>query len=129
MTPEIFTELIIKYITNSNTADELDVLNEYINEAQYDEIFKAFIKTNYVIDFKMKEFDTPEAKRELIEFIRKDKTKVAKRKSSWFKYTAAASIFLVLAFTLFFKEKGNPVEPLEPIIVNNQIETGTDKAT
>ncbi|GAA3605052.1 FecR domain-containing protein [Flavivirga amylovorans] len=47
----------------------------------------------------------------------------------WFKYTAAASVVFVLALTVFLNKDNNQQQFTEPIIVNNQIEKGTDKAT
>ena len=46
-----------------------------------------------------------------------------------YKYAAAASIILMISLTIFLNKGDNTIEFPDPIIVNNQIETGTDKAT
>ncbi|TGV02160.1 FecR family protein [Flavivirga rizhaonensis] len=48
-------------------------------------------------------------------------------KRLYWKYIAAASVLLILALTLFLDKKGTP-KFVEPIIVNNNIKTGTNKA-
>ncbi|AOW18158.1 hypothetical protein LPB03_12155 [Polaribacter vadi] len=55
------------------------------------------------------------------------KTPVRKR---YYKYAAAASVLIIVALTVFFNvNKTNDTPITEPIIVNNNIKKGSDKAT
>ncbi|WP_372793419.1 FecR family protein [Lutibacter sp.] len=60
----------------------------------------------------------------------KSKINVPVRKLYW-KYTAAAILVVALASTYFLRDTAfnNQIENTTPIIVNNKIEKGTDKAT
>jgi len=60
----------------------------------------------------------------------KSKIEVPVRKLYW-KYAAAAILVIALASTYLLKDTlfNNPIENTTPIIVNNQIEPGIDKAT
>lgn len=58
----------------------------------------------------------------------KVKPKYQVRKIYW-KYAAAASIALIVPLTIFLKKEAAQPEFIAPIIVNNQIQMGSDKAT
>ena len=47
----------------------------------------------------------------------------------YYKYAAAASVLLIVALTIFLNKGEDTLQFTEPVIVNNQIQTGTDKAT
>ena len=57
----------------------------------------------------------------------KSKIDVLVRRLYW-KYAAAASVLIIVALTIFLNN-GDNTQFIEPIIVNNNIQTGTDKAT
>tara|TARA_R110002051_G_scaffold262474_1_gene322347 strand:+ start:96 stop:1262 length:1167 start_codon:yes stop_codon:yes gene_type:complete len=64
--------------------------------------------------------------------IQKDWLKVKPKKKTrklYYKLAAAASIALIISLTIFFNKSDDTNEFTEPIIVNNQIKAGTDKAT
>lgn len=132
MKTENFIELIIKYLNNSINASELERLNESLNDSRYDEILKAYIESNYISDLGYKSFNTEAAKKEIIAGIRKEKRKEApvkiirwyKRKP--FKYAIAASVVLLISLTFVFNTKNAPIAT--PVVVNNNIQIGTDKA-
>ncbi|GAA4888072.1 DUF4974 domain-containing protein [Flaviramulus aquimarinus] len=123
-------KLIIKYLTNSATVTDLDVLSKWIEDPSNKKVFKDFVQTQYVINYSMND---PEAKvvvENLLKTIRKEKSLVFQlKRQPIYKYVVAASVILFLTITFFWK-KTNKLEPNEPTIVNvNIIEPGTDKAT
>ncbi len=132
MKTENFIELIIKYLNNSINASELEALNASLDDPQYDEILKEYIESNYISDLGYKSFNTEAAKKEIIASIRKEKSKETQVKIiPWykrkpFKYAAAASVVLLISLTFVFNTKNTPT--VTPVVVNNNIKIGTDKA-
>ena len=69
-------------------------------------------------------------KKQLLEFVNKEKKVYRLRKrQTIYKYAAVASIVLLISIGYFFKENifGSPVDST-PIIVNNNIQVGSDRA-
>ncbi|MGC1633149.1 MAG: FecR family protein [Gelidibacter sp.] len=130
ITPEI-ENLIIKYLTNQSSASELEALEEWLNDAHNEEVFKSYVKVNFAIDQIMQSFDIKRSKKHLLNVIEKEK-KVFR--SQFFyritKYAAGAAVVVgVLATTYFFKDNlfNNPIEE-NPTVVNS-VNIGSDKAT
>lgn len=61
--------------------------------------------------------------------ILQNKIKGSKRKALYWKYAAAASVLLCVALAILLSKETVEAPTKEPIIVNNKIETGIDKAT
>ena len=118
-------KILVKFFMNVANIDDLETLTDWLKKKEHKEIFKNHVKTNYAIDINMNEFDTESAKKEYLNKIRQDKKSVYKFKNyKILKYAAAAVIIFSIGY-LFQQEITNN----EPIIANNQIESGTDKAT
>lgn len=133
MTTPKTEKLIVNYLTNQASLNELDELAICIQNPANEKAFISYVKTNYVIDYNMKKFDTKRSKKQLLEYINKEKKVYRLRKrQTIYKYAAAASIVLLISIGYFFKDNifTSPVDKA-PIIVNksNKIESGTDKAT
>ncbi len=95
MKPDNTQKLIVKYINNTISAKELEELDILIQVPINEKEFWDFIKTNYRIDYNMKEFNTGESKRRLLDTIRMDKRVLFRRKfKKIFKYAALAIFFL-----------------------------------
>ncbi|GAA3605013.1 FecR domain-containing protein [Flavivirga amylovorans] len=124
--------ICVKYLMNEANAQELENLEAWLKKGKNKETFATYIKINYAMDVNMNPFDKETAKKEYLERIWKDKRSHKKlRRIKTFSY-AAASIVVLIAASFWFTKMGNTIiEPqfTEPIIVNNQIQTGTDKAT
>tara|TARA_R110002073_G_scaffold331683_1_gene516752 strand:- start:242 stop:1408 length:1167 start_codon:yes stop_codon:yes gene_type:complete len=130
MSPKI-EKLIVKYITKSATSSDLDILSEWVNNPINKKVFKDYVQTHYVIFYSMNNPDTKKVLDELMLTIKKEKSLVYRiKKQPIYKYAAAAVVVGIMVSAYLFKDNkfNNPVE-ITPIIVNNSIESGTDKAT
>ncbi|MDD7888225.1 FecR family protein [Flavivirga sp. 57AJ16] len=123
--------LIVKFLLKEASFDELQQLELWINNPKNETMFSEYIKTNASINNVMNQYDKNKAKENIIKRIRQEKKSVSLYKRPWFKYAAAAVLVIALASTYFLRDQifGNQIEQTTPIIVNNQIEPGTEKAT
>jgi len=88
---------IIKYITNSISASELEELKNGIELPKNEKAFKEFVKINYALDYVMKKYDTEKTKEQLLYKIRKDKSILYRQYTQKaFKYVAIALVFLTV---------------------------------
>jgi ferric-dicitrate binding protein FerR (iron transport regulator) len=130
--PTKIEKIIVKYITNSATASDLDTLSEWIKSSENKKVFKDYVQTHYTISYSMNNPDTKEALERLLKRIKKEKSLVYRlRKQPIYKYAAAAMVVGIMVSTYFFKDTifYNTIEQHIPIIANTSIEPGTDKAT
>ena len=120
MTVKKSERLIVKFITNQASQEEIEKLTEWLKEEEHQIVFKNFIKTNYAIDSVMNSFDSTEVKKQLSERIQKEKNVFQKRRfSSYYKY--AAVLVLVLG-SLYFYKNSNLFNDKENVIVPRQDE-------
>jgi len=120
MTVKKSERLIVKFITNQASQEEIEKLTEWLKEEEHQIVFKNFIKTNYAIDSVMNSFDSTEVKKQLSERIQKEKNVFQKRRfSSYYKY--AAVLVLVLG-SLYFYKNSNLFDDKENVIVPRQDE-------
>jgi len=126
--PEI-DKIIVKFLTNTASIQELEILKNLLKDKKNKQLFKNYVKINYAIDLDMKQFDANSFKREYLNTIKKDKKIFSVFKLKHFiRYAAAVILFLGLGY--FVKENISKSSINEkPIIVNNNIKIGTDKAT
>ncbi|RTE53769.1 DUF4974 domain-containing protein [Arenibacter aquaticus] len=66
-------KLIVKYITASISAKELDELEVKLKKPANDQLFNDYVDLNYRLDSNMKNYDTEKSKRLLLDKIKKDK--------------------------------------------------------
>ncbi|MGY0407757.1 MAG: FecR family protein [Polaribacter sp.] len=116
MHSEKFTELIIKYIHKSINKEELDLFHSYLENPTFDKIFKSYIETNFIIDLKYNDFNTLEAKKELLQTISNEKI-IPLYKRRIIKYGIVATIAILISMPFIFNQKDV-----------SKIEIGTDKA-
>ncbi|PCJ91966.1 MAG: hypothetical protein COA50_16085 [Flavobacteriaceae bacterium] len=108
MTSAKAEEILVKYLTNSITASEFDLLSKWVEEPKNAEEFKTFIKTNYVIDSCMSKYNIEKSKKDLLKKIRKDKKLFYRLNlNSVLKYAAIGILFLGIGyvFQLNFTKK------------------------
>ena len=124
-------KICVNYLMNAANLEELKILEHWLKEPKNQQIFANYLKINYAMDINMNPYNTESAKQEFLKKIRKERQSIRRRKRiRVFGYSAAASVLLFIAAT-FFLDKGNTVEPqfVDPIVVNNQVDPGGDKAT
>ena len=116
MKPKKVYKLIVKYITSSISAQELDQLEIELKKPLNNQLFSDYIRLNYRIDRKMKSYDTEKSKRLLLDKIKKDKSHLERFKyRSVLKYAAIVILSMTLGY--FVNEnvtKDNPVKEFGP---------------
>jgi hypothetical protein len=116
--PEI-EKLIIKYVTNSISAVELDELSVWLEETDNKQVFCEYIRINYAIDFNMSQYDTGKTEMLLLKKIKKDSNMIYNIKIiSLLKY---AAIFIGIIGIIYFLQKGNV--PNQELKISNEIIT------
>lgn len=125
-------KIIVKYLSNQATFSELDELDNWIKNPENEKLFQSFIRTNYAIDYNMKNFNSDKIKLMLANEIAKEqKVFRLKKIRQRVLYGAAASLVIGMVATGFFLNSNRFTPPVvKPrIVVNTPIKVGTDKAT
>ncbi|WP_337965902.1 FecR family protein [uncultured Flavobacterium sp.] len=122
MTVKKSERLIVKFITNQASQEEIETLTEWLKEEENQIVFKDFVKTNYAIDSVVNTFDSTEVRKQLSERIQKENNVFQKRRfSSYYKYAAilivALGCFYFYKNSNLFHSKGNVVVPRQDEIV------------
>lgn len=122
-------KLIVKYITRSASADDLDLLSKWIKDPENRSVFKDYVKTHYAVTYSINEPESEKALERLLSTIRKEKSVVYKlKKLPVLRYAAAAAVIGILTIGYLFKERiFNSSERIPTAITS--IEPGTNKAT
>lgn len=124
MSGQAIDQLIIKFLTNSATSQELDTLNQWISLPENQSYFYGFVETHFAISSKMNKPDTEKVKIEFLARIRKEKRR-EKLKSCYqvLKYAAIVMIVFGGAFWMYTKQDLSPqtttVDYKEPL--KNQV--------
>lgn len=102
MTTKKSEELIVKFITNQANQEEIELLSQWLEDADNQKVFQGFVKTNYAIDYIMDTFDKNETKKLLFQKIKEEKSVFYKRRiPSYFKY--AAVIMATIGIGYFYQ--------------------------
>ncbi|QGK73685.1 FecR family protein [Flavobacterium sp. SLB02] len=130
MTVKKSDRLIVKFITNQASKDEIETLTEWLKEEENQIVFKEFVKTNYAIDAAMYTFDSTEVKKQLIETIRKENNVFQKKRfSSYYKY---AAILILALGGFYFYQNSNLFHANQNVIVPRQddivLQSGNESA-
>jgi hypothetical protein len=122
----LITKLLMQTITDDELAELYRLLNKPANTAQ----LETYIRDYHDINLAMLKNDVDLAYKKVIEQIDKKEKSVKHLMPNWTKYAAAAILVGVLVGTYMYKDTtfNTPKQEI-PIIVNNQIEPGRDKAT
>ncbi len=106
MTVKKSERLIVKFITNQASHEEIEQLTEWLKEEENQIVFKDFVKTNYAIDTALNSFDSSEVRKQLSERIEKENNVFSKRRfSSYYKY--AAILVVALGGFYFYKNSSS----------------------
>ena len=104
--------LIVKYLSKSATAKDLDELTFWVDNTENLEIFKSFVKDHYTINANMMNLDNQFEKVKIIQEIKKEKKRLLKRRiQSVYKYAALLLLFISVGYfyTEYFTETNNEV--------------------
>ncbi|WP_428741702.1 FecR family protein [Tenacibaculum sp.] len=123
-------KLIVKFLLKEISFDEQQQLELWITNPKNEALFLEYIKTNASIHQVMNQYDEKKAKDKILHRIRKEQKPIPINKTTRIKY-AAAILIIALVSTYFLRNTlfSTQSEVNTPIIVNNQIEPGYDKAT
>lgn len=123
--------LIIKYFSKSATIEERAELKDWLKEEANSNVFKEFVKTNYLINFSMPDFDKDLGKRNVLNRIEELKQK-KRRIIQWnaMKYAAIFIIVFGLGFILIVDNKPPKIEENPRGVANTEskILPGSSKA-
>ncbi|GAA3604367.1 FecR family protein [Flavivirga amylovorans] len=123
--------LIYKVLNRTITDAELRELQKWLEDSQNQITLENYIRDNYDINLSQSKANIDEAFAGVIKRIEETSMplkKIPLYKRSVFKYAAAAVIAILISLPLLIKNNTQKVNH-EPIIVNNTIKKGTDKAT
>lgn len=121
MTVKKSERLIVKFITNQASQEEIEALTEWLKEDENQLVFKDFVKTNYAIDTAVNNFDSTEVKKQLSERIRKENNVFYKRRfSSYYKY--AAILIVALGGFYFYKNSTTAIQSKQNVIIPREDE-------
>ncbi|WP_299549197.1 FecR domain-containing protein [Seonamhaeicola sp.] len=120
-------KIILKYLTDSISEIELTKLQDWLSKPKNQNKFKSYIKDDYNLNKLYDTVDADMAFDKVWSGIEKQTRVMPLYKRNVFRYAVVASVVLLISLTFIFKKETPVVNT--PIIVNNNIETGTDKAT
>lgn len=117
--------IIVKYLSNQASLSELDALTLWLDNPNNAKLFSDYVKTNYAINYNMKQYNSKQTKAHVLHVINKDKLarRAAKRKRNLLKYAALALIFLSIGFGaihIYFGNADTLVIPEESITLQLQ---------
>jgi hypothetical protein len=120
--------LILKFLTSTISEEELLQLREWLQKPKNQESFKTYVRDVYNVNLAYNQVNVEQAYQKVWNTIQKEKKPIFRL--NW-RYAAAAILVIALASTYFFRDTifNDQIENTTPIIVNNQIEPGEDKAT
>lgn len=130
MAPKKNENLIVKLFTRQASILELDELNEWLENSKNEREFINYVKTNYLIDYNLNNFDSNPTKEKLFELIQKEKKALKKRKLQ--KLIAYAAVFagiMFMAYYFGYSPETNTLDENTKVTEVKTIEPGTDKAT
>lgn len=126
-------KIIVKYLINEASISELDELELWLKDSINEEEFINYVKTNYAIEYSLKEFDSDKTKSKINQLINEE-TRILRVKRIQ-RYSRYAAVLIIFLFTsvyffkdIFFESKvDNDIVP--GVVNSNNILPGTNKAT
>ncbi|MGB2525727.1 FecR family protein [Flagellimonas sp. SN16] len=131
MDPKI-ESILVKYLSHCATAEEMDILEKWIDTPEGKARFQQYVKTNYFINYTMNDPDTEQEVEQLLKRIRRSKSLAHRfRTTPYLRYAAVlvvSGMLLAGYFMLDWSKKSKDIQ-IEPVIVDNAIIPGSEKAT
>ncbi len=120
-------KLILKFLTDSITSQELDILKKWLEKSKNQEVFKSYIRDAYNTN-KLIEINPDIAFNNVLDAIAKKEKPVKKLYPYWTRYAAAIIVIGFLLTGYVFKDKFFTGSNL-PKVEETVIAAGTTKAT
>ncbi|WP_372936152.1 FecR family protein [Seonamhaeicola sp.] len=100
MVPKKIEKYIVKYLANQATLNELDELSLWLKKPANKSMFVTYVKTNYAINYSMKQYNASQTKKNLLDVINKEKRtyRLQKTKRTFLKYAAVILICLTAGY-------------------------------
>lgn len=114
--------IILKYLNDEATEADIEELLSWLEIPKNKIKFNEYLKVNHLLNKELKGFNAEKAYAKK-SFIKKE---VKVKRLINYKYIAAASIAILLGFSIWFKNTSN-ITPVK-LPIENQIAIGTDKA-
>jgi len=122
MPPSKIEKLLIKYVSQSATSQDLESLELWLKDSPNLSLLKEYIKTQFAIQMSMNDPDSDEIRERLLKEMRKDKNVFQKRRfRSVLKYAAIAVFFVSLGY--YFKNNSFAEKNIEPIVPKEDLIT------
>lgn len=115
-------KLILKKLNNTLSDEDATIFQEWYNESDLHKAYFRKVKQNYHNETVL--IDIEKGWKAVEQKIKP----VAVKKTNYLKYAVAASIVLLISISFLIKNEKD-TEVVAPVITNNTIKTGTDKAT
>lgn len=124
-------KIIIKYLSKSSTKKDLDKLLNILEDEHAKTLFKSYIKTNYLVDYFMKDFQTQEEKEKVLKLIKSNNKNLKRKKQFHFLKYAAVFITCILIGNYFWTANRNKENNNNNAVVTSKVNIapGTEKAT
>ncbi|APU09013.1 hypothetical protein A5M85_01510 [Cellulophaga lytica] len=124
-------KIIIKYLSKSSTKKDLDKLLNILEDEHAKTLFKSYIKTNYLVDYFMKDFQTQEEKEKVLKLIKSNNKNLKRKKQFQFLKYAAMFITCILIGNYFWTANKNKENNNNNAVVTSKVNIapGTEKAT
>ncbi|SIR40361.1 FecR family protein [Maribacter ulvicola] len=129
------TYLLITYFSKSASREEIVELTELLKDEDNSFIFKSLVRTNYVIDRHMLDFDTEAEKKKILEKIHfNEQSSKRVKRLNFFKYAAVVFILFGLGFfsynynTSFVETKQQKVNVVVDANKSHDVLPGSNKA-
>lgn len=125
---EKIQQAIMRYITSTATADDLEMLSEWCKVPANKKTFECFLKDHYSITHSVNDPNSEQAINRLLSALqKKQRLRLNKKRQILTKYAAAVSAIIILFGTYYFINVIFTLNLSSPS--SKEIKVGTDKAT
>lgn len=121
--------IIVKYFSKSASKQEIIELSIWLEKPSNQLIFNSYVKTNYLIELNMFDFDTEKEKEKILQEINVGDKKVKiKKMNTFFKYAAILIVAIGIGSFYLLKEPSLVNEQSTISLEETKIIHGTNKA-
>jgi len=121
-------QLIIKFLNKSASVSELDELEKLLENKENQVLFKELVRVNHLLNRTVFDVQSDDILHVLLEKLKREKKQSLRlTRKKRITYAAAALVIISLGISLFNRIY-TTVDPLKPVIINSNINIGTNKA-